>query len=455
MDTLHDPQAAPAPPPPATFRSVLSHRAVRALWLASVISYVGDTFGVMALFILINNVTHSTVALAAVGLVQTLPLFVGVLAGVFVDRWRYRPVLLVTDVLRAALLPLYLLFQSSADLWLVLIITLTVSLASRFFSPASNALRRALLQPAEYQVAASLWQATYGLSYVIGPALAGLTIGAFGAAGTTVAFVLDSLSFLLSGAIIFFGVRHAAQVVDASRQAEEARPALTDLREGWSIMWRSRPIRGMLALYGVGLLGVGAVFVLAVPYVQRVFGGGAIEIGLLDAVQAFGLALGAVGVGTIAARRFAAGNLMLGASLVGGLAVLGLGLAPVYVIALLAMLLAGAAAGTVESAGAAVMLHELPQRHQGKGSATLDTLLNAAYVTSIALAGLGGDTIGIRQVFLVGGVVALLGVVVALPWLRDAVKPGSTSQADVSTTQGSTHIESSEHLEEATLAKTS
>jgi MFS family permease len=211
----------------------------------------------------------------------------------------------------------------------------------------------------------------------------------------------------------------------------------------------------MLALYGVGLLGVGAVFVLAVPYVQRVFGGGAFEIGLLDAVQAFGLALGAVGVGTIAARRFAAGNLMLGASLVGGLAVLGLGLAPVYVIALLAMLLAGAAAGTVESAGAAVMLHELPQRHQGKGSATLDTLLNAAYVTSIALAGLGGDTIGIRQVFLVGGVVALLGVVVALPWLRDAVKPGSTSQADVSTTQGSTHVESSEYLEEATLAKTS
>jgi MFS family permease len=103
-------------PPKATFRSVLGHRAVRALWFASLISYVGDTFTTMALFILVNTVTGSTVMLAAVGVVQTLPLFIGVLAGVLVDRWRYRPVLLLTDVIRAALIPLYLLFHTSGDL---------------------------------------------------------------------------------------------------------------------------------------------------------------------------------------------------------------------------------------------------------------------------------------------------------------------------------------------------
>ena len=61
--------------------------------------------------------------------------------------------------------------------------------------------------------------------------------------------------------------------------------AWADLREGWAFMWQSRPIRGVWLLYGVGLLGVGAVFVLVVPYVQRLFGGGALQVGLVDAVQ--------------------------------------------------------------------------------------------------------------------------------------------------------------------------
>lgn len=422
-----EPQPQASTAAPATFRSVLSQPPLRSLWIASVISYLGDTFGAMALFILINDLTHSTAALAGVGLAQTLPLFLGVAAGVLVDRWRYRPVLLTADLVRAALVLLYILVQSASDLGLVLIVVVTASLASRFFSPASNALRRALVRPEEYQVAASLWQATMGLSYVVGPALAGFTISALGRAGTSVAFLIDSLSFALSAAIVFYGVRQAAQAVDTRRDAEEKPPALADLREGWGLMWRSRPIRGVLVLYGVGLLGVGAVFVLVVPYVQRIFEGGPLQIGLLDTAQAFGLALGAVGVGTVAAARYSAGNLMLGAAFVGGVAIVALGLAPIYAAALLAILVAGIAAGTVESVGSVIVLHEVPQQHQGKGSATLDTLLNAAYVTSIALAGAAGDLIGIRGVFIAGGLVAILGVGFAAPLLLGALKPEARS----------------------------
>src|SRR5205823_6062885 len=148
----------------------------------------------------------------------------------------------------------------------------------------------------------------------------------------------------------------------------------------------------------------------------------------LDTAQAFGLALGAVGVGTVAASKLPAGTLMLGASLLGGLAVIGLGLAPIYVVAMIAMLLAGVAAGTVETAGSAVLLHEIPQQHQGKGTASLDTLLNIAYVTSIALAGVGGDAVGIRNVFVIGGTLALVGVAGATPLLRGAAPPSPASQ---------------------------
>ena len=383
------PSGGPADADTASFRSVLAHQPVRALWIASLISYVGDTFAAMALFISVNAVTHSTLALSAVGLAQTLPLFLGIIAGVLVDRWRYRPVLLVADLLRAALVPLYILFQTPSDLPLALLVTGTTSLAARFFSPSSQALRRALLRPSEYQVAASLWQATMGMSYVVGPALAGLTIATFGASGTTVAFLVDSLSFLLSAGIIYFAVRREAQAVDTGRGTVESPPAWTDLREGFSIMWRSRAIRGAWP-YSIAsdFWAWEPSFVLAVPYVQRAFGGGPLQIGLLDTSQAFGVALGAVGVGTIAASRFAAGDLMLTASVIGGCGVVALGLAPIYCRCFGRHADRWYCGGGGQSAGATVSLHEIPQQHQAKGNATLDTLLNTAYVTSIGLAGM-------------------------------------------------------------------
>jgi MFS family permease len=425
---------APAPAPRATFSSVLSQPAVRALWLASLISYVGDTFGIMALFILVNHVTQSTVALATVGVVQTIPLLFALVAGVLVDRWRYRPVLLAADLVRAALLPLYLLFQSSEDLWIVLVVTLCVSIASRFFFPAGQALRRALLRPEEYAVAASLWQATFGMSYVVGPALAGLVISAFGSdvrTGVSVAFLLDALSFALSALLIFVLVREKAQAVDSARQQQDRPRAWADLREGWEVMWRSKALRGVVVLYGVGLLGVGAVFVLTVPYVQRAFNGGPLEIGLLEASQALGLAVGATAVGTVLARKLPPGRLMLWVSLLGGSAVIGLGLAPVYAGALAVMCVAGMAAGAVESAGAVVTLHEIPQRHQGKGNASINTLLNASYLTSIALSGVGGEFLGIRGTFVAGGLVALVGVLLAMPLLAPRRNPAADGNVGI------------------------
>ena len=428
------PQPASQATPRATFSSVLSQPAVRALWLASLISYVGDTFGIMALFILVNHVTQSTVALATVGVVQTVPLLFALVAGVLVDRWRYRPVLLAADLVRAALLPLYLLFQSPEGLWIVLAVTLGVSAASRFFFPAGQALRRALLRPEEYAVAASLWQATFGLSYVVGPALAGMVISAFGAdvrTGVSVAFLLDSLSFAVSALLIFVLVRGKAQAVDSARQQEDRPRAWRDLREGWEVMWRSKALRGVVVLYGVGLLGVGAVFVLTVPYVQRVFNGGPLEIGLLEASQALGLAAGATAVGTVLARKLPPGRLMLWASVLGGSAVIGLGLAPVYAGALAVMCIAGAAAGAVESAGAVVTLHEIPQRHQGKGNASINTLLNASYLTSIALSGVSGELLGIRGTFVAGGLVALVGVLLAMPLLASRRNPAADGNMEL------------------------
>ena len=108
---------------------------------------------------------------------------------------------------------------------------------------------------------------------------------------------------------------------------------------------------------------------------------------------------------------------MLWASIVGGASVIGLGLAPIYAAALVVMCIAGMAAGAVESAGAVITLQEIPQRHQGKGNASINTLLNASYLTSIALSGVAAEVLGIRGTFITGGILALIGVLLARPLL--------------------------------------
>ena len=297
----------------ATFRSVLGRPALRALWVATLISYLGDSFSAMALLILVNHVTHSTVALATVAVAETAPVLFGLLAGALVDRWRYRPVLLAADLARAALVPLYLLFRSSQDLWIVVGIAVGISVASRFFLPASNSLRRTLVRPEEYKITSSIWQATWALSLIAGPLMAGLLISAFASIemGIGVAFARDSLSFAASAVIIFMFVGREAQAVDAARQDEKRSRPWADLNEGLRTMWASKPLRGVAVLYGVGMLGVGSVFVLVVPYVQREFQGGPLQIGLLETAMACGILVGAVGVGTIVAGKVATGRLML------------------------------------------------------------------------------------------------------------------------------------------------
>ena len=387
--------------------------------MATLISYLGDSFTSMALLILVNQVTHSTLALATVAVAETVPVLFGLIAGALVDRWRYRPVLLVSDLARAALVPFYLLFSSPADMWVVIVIALGVSIASRFFFPASNALRRTLVRPDEYKITSSIWQATWALSLIAGPVLAGLVISAFPnlETGLAAAFMIDSLSFVLSALIIFIFVGRAAQAADASRQRVERPHTWTDLQEGVQTMWSSKPLRGVAVLYSVGMLGAGSVFVLVVPYVQTEFQGGPLQIGLLETAMAIGILIGAIGVGTVLAARITTGHLLLGASAIGAVSIICLGISPVYALGLVLLAFMGATAGTVQSAAGAVTLHEVPQKHQGKANAALNMILNLAELASMGAAGVLAAIFGVRGAFVAGGVIAALGVALATPLL--------------------------------------
>ncbi|HYF61961.1 MAG TPA: MFS transporter, partial [Herpetosiphonaceae bacterium] len=121
--------------------AVLRQRNFALLWSSGFISMVGDWMLFTALPIYIYQLTGSALATSISFMTRMLPgLLFGSLAGVFVDRWDRKRIMLICNLLLAAsLLPL-LLVRSAEWVWIVYFTTFASSLAGQFFGPAENAL---------------------------------------------------------------------------------------------------------------------------------------------------------------------------------------------------------------------------------------------------------------------------------------------------------------------------
>src|SRR5713101_5414791 len=141
------------PAPAYTLKTILQHRPFRTLWLAQFVSIFGDF---LALFGVINLITFtwhgSAVQVTAVTIAYALPLAViGPVAGVFVDHWNPKLVMISSDLIRAALI---LLLTFATDARQICTIFALLSTVSSFFAPAQSVTLRTLV-PMEGLMAAN------------------------------------------------------------------------------------------------------------------------------------------------------------------------------------------------------------------------------------------------------------------------------------------------------------
>ena len=119
---------------------VLRQRNFALLWFAGLISMIGDWVLFIALPIHTYTLTHSSLATGVMFMAGMLPrIFVGSLAGVFVDRWDRRQTMVIADFSRMVLLLLLLLVRSSESIWIVYVVAFLQATISQFFGPAENA----------------------------------------------------------------------------------------------------------------------------------------------------------------------------------------------------------------------------------------------------------------------------------------------------------------------------
>src|SRR5436309_9679875 len=139
--------ASAAPAAPLSFRDVLRIDVMRRVWYAQVVSLFGDFLALFAVIAVVSFMMHGTAnQITGVQIAYMLPMvFVGPIAGVFVDRWPLKPTLVASDLIRAVLA---LLLIASTQVWHVYAVLGALSCVSAFFAPAQTVTIRAHVPPA-------------------------------------------------------------------------------------------------------------------------------------------------------------------------------------------------------------------------------------------------------------------------------------------------------------------
>ncbi len=260
----------------------------RRLWLAQLISEIGDWFYSLAVYDLLLQLTHSGNAVAWAVIIQTLPWFLMTpLAGHIADRFSRRRLMIAADVARGVVVLGLLLVQTTAGIWLIYFLLFVEVIFASVFEPARNALLPNVVSEEELLPANALSTATWSFALTVGAGLGGAATALF---GRDVAFVLNSLSFFAS-ALLLWRIRvHEAHLQAAPHEAERS----SSLREGAAYLGRN-PKVAVLVMAKLGLGAMGGMLALLAVFGEQIFpiaGKGALSMGLLYAVRGVGAGLG-------------------------------------------------------------------------------------------------------------------------------------------------------------------
>ena len=172
----------------------------RRLWVAQIVSEIGDWFYTLSIYTLLLQLTGHAGSVALALVLQVIPqTFAGPTAGVVNDRIKRKHVMIAADLIRCVVVLAMLLVRSPSMVWLVYPLLLAETTMAAFFEPARSAVIPNIAASEEVLVANTLSSATWSVNLLIGASLGGV-VAAF--LGREAAFVLNALSFLMSALLI-------------------------------------------------------------------------------------------------------------------------------------------------------------------------------------------------------------------------------------------------------------
>jgi MFS family permease len=391
------------------------NRNYRYTWMGQVVSEIGDNFNNIAVFALAMQLTHSGLVVMGVMLSRAIPaITIGPLAGVMLDRFDRKRIMIASDLTRAVVALGFILALRQQQVWLLYTFSALLMIASPFFTAGRSAILPTIANKEEIHTANSLTQTTQWTNLTVGTFLGATIVGI----GYEWAFTFNALSFLFSAWAIWNlrepeGKRFRAEHRDLT-EAEVIRP-WHEYREGLRYM-RSVPLIMAIALLAVGwATGGGAAQILFTLFGEVVFNRGAAGIGTIWGCAGLGLLFGGAFANWLGKRlSFAEYKLAVFVDyLVHGGAYVLFSRVPQFHLALLFIFISRGAMAINSVLNYSHLLKAVPDQFRGRVFSTIETLTWSMMMLSMTVAGIASTSYSPR---IIGTVAGLLSSTTAVFW---------------------------------------
>ena len=394
------------------------------LWSAQVISLLGDWFNTIILATLIAHYSDNDgLAISILLLTRFLPpLLVTPYAGVLLDRFDRRRLLIASDIARMVIVLGYLLATTADHIWLIYVLSALQFICSAVFEPGRSALLPAVVEPGDLVRANVLGSVTWSAMLAVGGALGGFMSALL---GPQIGLVLDSLSFALS-ALLIASIRLSPEreaIIEAETHAPKQH---TSFRAGLRYA-RQRPALIAALLIKVGG-SIGNMDVPIVIYGTLMFAlgqDGSVSLGLLW--SAFGV--GAI-IGPLLLNKWNDGSVRVMRRLViVGYAFIAVGWfalagAPGLVLAMLAILVRAMGGSVYWTYSSVIIQKSVDDSYLGRMFSLDQAGYQTMAVISIIITGLALQAWGdgaVREIVMITGLLSLIPLVAwwaAVRWLE-------------------------------------
>jgi MFS family permease len=393
-----------------------------ALWAGGVISLFGDRVHQIALAFLVLTVTQSPVAVAFVFVAATLPnLFLSPIAGTYVDRWDQKDVMVVSDLLRAAII-LIIPIAAVTNILVVYPLVFLVTSISIFFRPARVAALPRIVREDELVTANSAMWIGETIADVIGYPLAAVFVGFLGSA-LPLAFWFDAATYAASAALI------ATIVVPPLRNADipdSERPTIiADLKAGYRFLRHETVLLANTLQATVGQFTIGALTALTPYYAIGIVQGHAVSgetaYGFLETAIGVGNLIGGFVIGFIG-TRLARGRTVIAGYTAWGLCIALLAITGNLPIALGLMFGSGVANMVFIIPSQTLFQERTPPEMLGRVVGFRFALVFGSMTLAMAVSGLLAQVTGVGPVLAVFGLMTMFAGLAGLlvPAVRDA-----------------------------------
>ena len=390
----------------------LHHRRFRLLWVGLLISIAGSQMQLWALLWQIRTITNQPIALGAVGLARILPVIVfSLIGGAVADVLNRRRILFLTQTGMAlvAFALGWLTLTAHIDLWHIYLLTALQAVAQAFDGPARQALMPNLVPTADLPNAFSLNSIANQTGSIIGPALSGFIIAA---GGLPYVYIINAISFL---AVILALVMMGPVEQHKTSTSRNGAVSLSAIAEGVQFILKQPLILSTMILDFFATFFASANTLMPIIAVD-VLHVGAVAYGWLSAAQAIGAMVAALIISQMREIR-RQGMVFILAVVVFGLATIAFGATRIFLLAVFALIIVGAADTVSTIIRNTIRQLATPDYIRGRMTSINQIFFQGGPQLGEVEAGLAAQLLGAPFAVISGGVGCILAVIwIARQW---------------------------------------